>query len=202
MIIYDGPGEDFWDIDIMTAKMGFLFQTEQIILLLDPYSIPILRNEPGLLPTLAPGIMSQIEPHSVDDVMLNLVQLYRDAGFVDRQEKINRKLAVVLTKADLLMDLISPVEEALLFATAIQNGKVNRSILERTSKACRRFLTDKLNLGDFIRTTEFHFGKKNVAYFLVSAKSEQPIFPIPKYKPEPRAVENPLLYLVGNESYE
>lgn len=197
IILYDFPGEMAWQVEKM-QEMGYLLYAEKILLLIDPYSVPSLRDS---LPALDQSVMDQIKAHPEEAVLKNSIEFFRAAGFFDsRSQKIEKDLTVVIPKADLLEEVITSDEANEMFRTEGHRGNIGVKDLKQTSETCKSFL-EKIGLKESIINSAENF--REVTYFVVSALGQQPEelarlgIPGVQVDPQPVAVEYPILWMIN-----
>ncbi len=190
VVFFDTAGEDLDAVDVMRTENRYIYNSEGIILLLDPLQIPEVREQ---LPasTGLPG--ENTEPA---DILTRTVNLIRNANNLDPKTKIDIPIAVAFSKMDAIQPLLDP-----------------SSCIQYPTKHCEWFdLDDFENVNSEMEAlvSGWEDGKNlinllrvnfnNYAFFGLTALGCNPhgSSRIPK-KPRPRRVEDPFLWLLSKK---
>jgi hypothetical protein len=101
--VYDPAGEDLWGIEAL-AQWDFLAYITGFILIIDPFSFP------GVSDLLDADLIERVHPCRVpaEDVLARMTEVLRAYERVSATGPATLPLAVVLTKADLLLEFADP----------------------------------------------------------------------------------------------
>lgn len=195
LIFYDTAGEDLHDMkNIMSTKISrYLAHATGIIYLVDPLQTETVRRRLILNGTL---------PEMGDDVTgnLNLIsRIIRETRGIKPNEMINTKLAVVLTKCDVLMKEAGAGESEIVFDTNSsihvprKQSVYDEDNIRLVSKEVEEYI-HLITRGRFAQHVTGNY--RSHMYFMASALGQNPNGPKLNHEPTPFRVEDPMIWLL------
>lgn len=184
---FDTAGEDLNSSDIMQTENKYIYNSQGIILLVDPLQIPEVRDKLKLR-----GIKLPNENTEAQEIIDRVITLIRTATkLTNLKKKITIPLALVFSKIDALEELLSDNPE--LFKSGNHNGFYNLTDAENICTLIESFMNE-WGCNAFLRMVKAHF--KTYSFFGISALGSNPhgSNTIPKLRPT--RVEDPFLWLL------
>ncbi|MCL1811379.1 MAG: ATP/GTP-binding protein [Methanomassiliicoccaceae archaeon] len=200
LAFFDTAGED---LDSTGKMMGlnlnsFISRASGIVFLVDPLQIPYINTR----------IRMDNKPPAggnVANMLSDITNIIRTNNALKMKDQIQIPLAVVLTKADVLMKAPENDEESsILFGMNSslyierEKGKYDRTNFEQISAEIEEYMRRAVSKG-FVQTVkEF----KEHSYFAVSALGSNPTGSVLSRGISPMRVEDPFIWLLNCESLE
>lgn len=199
LVFYDTAGEDLKDSATITSKIGaYLGNADGIIYLADPLQLDYVRSH------LDSSLYPRIQEQDITEVLNRITRIIREYKGLKNGERIPTKMAVVLTKGDVLMqesDQNSDSRFHFEYAEVLRkSGSVDIENLDRFSKEVSEFI-DVATESEFNNAVSVDY--PNHHYFLVSALGQNPDkLPstdariVLKSQPTAFRVEDPLVWIL------
>ncbi|MCL2317522.1 MAG: hypothetical protein FWC44_00495, partial [Methanomassiliicoccaceae archaeon] len=200
LAFFDTAGED---LDSTGKMMGlnlnsFISRASGIVFLVDPLQIPFINNR----------IRMDNKPPvggNVANMLSDISNIIRTNHGLKMKDQIPIPLAVVLTKADVLMKVPENDEEnSILFGPNSslnierEKGKYDKTNFDQISAEIEEYMRRAVSKG-FVQTVkEF----KEHSYFAVSALGSNPTGNVLSRGISPMRVEDPFIWLLNCESLE
>jgi hypothetical protein len=185
LAFFDTAGEDLNSEDTMRTENKYIYNSDGIILLVDPLQVHEIRAmlESKLnLPTINA---------ETEDIVTRVANLIRTASkYTDMKKKIDIPFALVFSKMDALEELLA--DNNFLFSNGGHNGYFNLTDASNVNEVVESFMKSSGGT-DFINTVKGNFSR--YAFFGISALGSTPEGQtIPKLRPI--RVEDPFLWLL------
>ncbi|AIZ56529.1 hypothetical protein Mpt1_c06440 [Candidatus Methanoplasma termitum] len=200
LAFFDTAGEDMDSTNKMMSLNlnSFISRASGIVFLVDPLQIPYINNRIRMDNKPPVGA-------NVANMLSDITNIIRTNNSMRMKEQIQIPLAVVLTKADVLMKAPENDEESsILFGPNSslnierEKGKFDRTNFEQISAEIEEYMRRAVSKG-FIQTVkEF----KEHSYFAVSALGSNPTGNVLTRGISPMRVEDPFIWLLNCESLE
>jgi hypothetical protein len=192
LIIFDAAGEDMADETVLEQFYRYILRASGIIFLIDPFQYPGIRKQ------LPPELQRRLPPveHDPVEIVARVINLYERRLGVAAGQKIRTPAAFVLSKSDLLKDLVH--RGSLLCRDSCHDGGFNAAdcaLLSGEVRECIRSW-DGPQLVDL---AERSFS--SAAFFAVSALGEMPDESMRLHTVCPLRVADPLLWLLWKRGY-
>ena len=184
---FDTAGEDLNAEDTMRTENKYIYNSQGIILLVDPLQLPEVRNI-----LASKGIYLPNENAEADDVVSRVVTLIRSATR-NWNAKIDIPIAVAFSKIDALEDYM----DKSLFLSGDHNGYYNASDANNISTLIESFLEEWAGAA-IINAVKTHFS--TYSFFGVSALGSNPGVDKKIPKLMPIRVEDPFLWLLNKNN--
>ncbi|MDO5853481.1 MAG: hypothetical protein Q4Q62_05410 [Thermoplasmata archaeon] len=194
---FDTAGEDLVSSEKMRSLSinSFIAKAAGIVYLVDPLQVRYINqrihvdNKPPVGP-------------DVSDVLNNICQIIRDGGKVKAKSKIDKPLAVVLTKSDVLFKSSEDEEEEkVLFGQCSslhiprERGKYDAENFAQIDAELEEYLRRCVG-ENFVQTVD---GFKEHCYFAVSSLGCNPVNSMLPRGISPSRVEDPFIWLLNRE---
>jgi hypothetical protein len=200
LVFFDTAGED---LDSTGRMMGlnlnsFISRASGVVFLVDPLQIPYINNR----------IHMENKPHTggnVANMLSNIANIIRTNNSLKMKDPIPIPLAVVLTKADVLMKAPENDEESsILFGLNSslnierEKGKYDKTNFEQISAEIEEYMRRAVSK-EFIQTVK-EFTEHS--YFAVSSLGSNPTGNMLTRGISPMRVEDPFIWLLNCENPE
>jgi hypothetical protein len=207
VIFCDKSGDMDTDLDRMIETMPYLSEVKGLLFLVDPYSIPQLREATSFRKTTLPkeewimgreAVPNRDDPNlNADMVLLNATNAMRN-WFPDVDKPIPIRLAVIIAKSDLIWEFCpEPLEDEaleLLQRTNRHENGPNKALLKEVDGVVRNFLmSDQVGMANLVRNTSPF---ADVRFFMVSCLDARGQIGGDKIERDPKAVEDPVFWLI------
>ena len=200
LVFYDTAGEDLKDSATITSKIGaYLGNADGIIYLADPLQLDYVRKH------LDPSLYPKVKEQDITEVLNRISRIIRQYKGLRNDQKIPSKLAVVLTKSDVLTkpENNQSQDDRFCFKQLEQKrrvGLVDVGYLDAVSSEIGNFLENATG-SEFTSAVSTDYPDHH--YFLVTALGQNPE-KLPSTdarikltsKPEPKNVEDPLIWIL------
>lgn len=185
LVFPDPAGELFDNLEKNITMLSYLSNARGLILAVDPLADTTYRKRLKAAGKPVPTYTTK----TAYDALTTLVRVLR--AFNNQQKgRLDKSLAVVVTKCD-EPEVFDPDDEIDTYPN--QGRKYDVKLAEKLSKRVERYLRDDLELPEIGSLARRSF--KNVAFFAASALGTPPVNgKLPN--PEPRRVEEPLLWIL------
>ncbi|MDR0537649.1 MAG: tetratricopeptide repeat protein [Tannerellaceae bacterium] len=184
---FDTAGEDLNAIDTMRTENKYIYNSQGIILLIDPLQIPEVRDQ-----LKSTGIKLPNENADTEDIIGRVAKLIRQAsGLTNIKKRIKIPIAVAFSKMDALNELLQDNPD--LFSSGNHNGFYNLTDANSISTLIENCM-NKWGGNALIRNVKSNF--QTYSFFGISALGSNPdeSKTIPKFRPT--RVEDPFLWLL------
>jgi len=185
---FDTAGEDLDSEDTIATENKYIFNSEGLILLMDPLQLPEVRGDDKVLSTVnnLPNQNTEVE-----DIITRTANLIRLAKVIKQNELIEIPVAIVFSKIDALKPIIDPSSP--LNYSSQHDGYFNQDDFESVQMEIEGYLTDWQ--GDHL-VQQLKSNFKTYAFFGISALGSNPdqTQKIPKLRPY--RVDDPFLWLL------
>lgn len=199
LVFYDTAGEDLKDSSSITSKISaYLGNADGIIYLADPLQFDYVRS------CLDPSLYPSIKEQDITEVLNRLTRVVREHRGLKNNESIPAKLAIVLTKSDVLLqenDRSSNSKFDFEHARVPRKtGSVDIENLDKVSQEISEFI-DVVTESEFNSAVSVDFPDHH--YFLVSSLGQNPeklnsseARVMLKSQPTAFRVEDPLVWIL------
>ena len=191
MVFFDGAGEDTKNVDPKISR--YISQSNTLFITFDPLS---LRGISKGIPEEQIGWSSQ-NNGNVEAVFSNTVEYIRKMCSISANEKIDKNVAVIFTKLDLLKNYFDG-KTVLKASPHLKSGGFVQYDADEVDREIREFLIEK-GEGAFIKRLEANFNKDKIRFFGVSSFGNPPIGNGVLGDVEPHRVLDPVLWLFAME---
>ncbi|MDR0309317.1 MAG: hypothetical protein LBH88_00960 [Candidatus Methanoplasma sp.] len=200
LAFFDTAGED---LDSTGKMMGlnlnsFISRASGIVFLVDPLQIPYINTRIRMDNKPPTGV-------NVANMLSDIVNIIRTNKSLKMKDQITIPLAVVLTKADVLMKAPENDEESsILFGLNSslnierERGKYDKTNFEQISAEIEEYMRRAVSTAFTQTAKEF----KEHSYFAVSALGSNPTGNVLTRGISPMRVEDPFIWLLNCESLE
>jgi hypothetical protein len=175
------------DCKYFFADLRYIYNSQGIILLVDPLQIPQVREQ-----LKSKGVKLPNENAETEDIVDRVTNLIRTAlGLTNRKKLIKTPIAIVFSKIDALEEILKDNPE--LFSSGNHNGFYNledANNIKLLIESCMK----EWKSTNFINSVKLNF--KTYSFFGISALGSNPhgSNTIPKLRPT--RVEDPFLWLL------
>ena len=193
LVFYDTAGEDLNDTEnIMDTKIGkYLGNATGIIYLVDPLQIPYIRSRCDA--NNPPPMEGKNEASIVLD---RICEAIRESKRMSISQPITTKLAVVLTKSDLLKksnNIDIRIDESSAIRIERKRGQVDLENLDMVSDEIREYLNRTQNASF---TNQVTANYKQYEYFMVSSLGHDPLNGSLNGNPSSERILDPIIWLL------
>ncbi|MEX0776359.1 MAG: hypothetical protein WD042_11700 [Phycisphaeraceae bacterium] len=164
----DCAGEEFTEPGAMQEFHRYITQSAGILLLIDPTTVPGLRER---LPRFTGAGRGAARPFEFDQIVSRLVGLFERTQNVAVGTRIRTPLAIVLTKADMLRELPGDAGAIFRQRDLLHCAGFNRQGVQTQQEWLRRLLVD-CGQGSILSSVEANF--QTFGLFAVSALGHSP----------------------------
>lgn len=200
LVFYDTAGEDLKDRDFITSKIGaYLGNADGIIYLADPLQLDYVRRY------LEPSLYPPFKEQDITEVLNRISHIVREYRGLRNDEKIPAKIAVVLTKSDVLTRRENyPDQDNRIYFSQLEGkrktGLVDIGYINGVSEEIESFLR-RATGAEFTSAVSTDY--LDYRYFLVTALGYNPEkltgtdarVKLPE-APEAKNVEDPLIWIL------
>jgi hypothetical protein len=198
LIIPDPSGELFERREDTYALSHYLGDARAILLMMDPWASETYRRSRGK------GEVEDAAPVNPGDALNNMIQTLR--GEAGLRGKLDRDLAVVLTKCD-EQGMFDPDDPKWRHQFPVQGRTYDPRLAGAISERVIQHAEEELELGDVVAMARNNF--RRVGFFAASALGSPPVLTTDAdgavmarlHNPEPRRVEEPLLWILHQWGY-
>ncbi|MCL2072772.1 MAG: hypothetical protein FWH18_02530 [Marinilabiliaceae bacterium] len=191
LTFFDTAGEDLNDEETMRTENKYIFNSQGIILLIDPLQIHEIRE---VLKSKNVNVNLPKENEETKDIINRVVRLIRKAtGLTDEKRKIKTPIAIVFSKIDAIKEILEDNTE--LFNSNEHNGYFDIKDANNIGKIIETCINDWGGSGKaLINKVKVNF--KSYAFFGISALGSNPHGTTINEQPQPIRVEDPFLWLL------
>lgn len=188
LTFFDTAGEDLDSEELMRTENKYIYNSQGIILLIDPLQIPEVRHVLESRGVSLPQINTESE-----DIISRVAKLIRTAKGIGQKKKIDIPLAIAFSKIDALKDELDASSP--LHYDSSHDGYFNLTDFEALNTEMMELLREWEGEG-IIRQVEHNFSR--FAFFGLSALGANPHGEEKIAKVRPLRVEDPFLWLLYN----
>lgn len=188
LAFFDSAGEDLDDEDTMHVVNKYIYNSNGIILLLDPLQLHSVREQ------LQDKIrLPQINSDS-DEILERMTNLIRRANRIKQNEKINIPIAVTFSKIDAVQPLLDPASPLQFPSEHEKSAAFNLADFENVQSEIEVLIADWAESG-MNQTLRVNFDA--YGYFGVSSLGHNPGTDNRVMEVKPYRVADPLLWLLA-----
>lgn len=191
MTIFDGAGEDYEEF--VPAIRRYISGSKELVILIDPLSLPVVRK------SVSKDILSwsRSQLASSTDMIDGLMNYIRKSCEIAAGQLINKDVAVVFTKIDVLQDSF---KNAIVMQSSPHLEQ--KCFVKSDADAVDAEIRDWLNRNGetaFLNAIETNFRTGKVRFFGVSSFGQPPVGDNQLGKIMPHRVLDPLMWMFSKE---
>ncbi|MDO5521121.1 MAG: hypothetical protein Q4G58_11575 [bacterium] len=197
LALYDAAGEDFEDEGVMFTLSNNLIHSNGIFFFIDPMRIPYVRNLLRKEQVDGAATSKLWSSSSADDILLRTAKLLRTKLGIPEQEKLKIPIAVVITKLDVIQDVLPKTSLLRKESRHLKEGGFVRQEGAEIQEEVGALLYEWGEV-EFLSHLQADFS--NLRLFAVSSFGNNPDPYGRLQHPKPVRVEDPFLWLLSENN--